>query len=255
MCDGEDSKTTETAGACSNSITYDHASEFAAAATTIGGTAYPANLYPTPYPGGGGSQNVPYFGFSLSSSTSSCTGCYWFNGNEVLCSEANGCTKATVATITSTTTLPPTTVTITVTPSAAADCAFWIDAGDPYEFEVYNIFGWATDNGDALHKQEKGCALLTDWDFTAGSGGAGAKAYLYLPFFIKSGCVERAIASGGGLKLQCSYKELTLNKKKRAQVAKSASFQTPSSTLAYSNSTSFPSAPSYVPQSWALRAV
>jgi hypothetical protein len=250
VCNGENRKITRTAGACSASVTFDFASEAAAAATIIGGTAYPANLYPTPVPGGG-KPNIPYFGFSLSSSTSSCTDCYWLNKRKVLCTEINGCTKATVTQSTATITLPPTTVTITASPSATADCAYWINAGDSYEFEVYNILGWAADGGDSLHHEEKGCGALTDWSFTAGSDTTRAKAYFYLPFFIKSGCVERAIVSGGGPKLQCSFEGHTFNKK-RAQVAESAIFHIPSSGPSYS---SFTTAPSYVPQSWAPGSV
>lgn len=145
--------------------------------------------------------------------------------------------------------MPPTTITVTVSPSATADCAYWIYAGIAYEFEIYNINGWATDDGDSLHKQEDGCGALTSWSFSPGSGGAGAMAYFFLPFFIKAGCVERAIVSSGGPKLQCAYQGVSY-KEKRAQAAQSASLQTPSSTPSYSYTSSFSSAPSYTPQTW-----
>ena len=78
-----------------------------------------------------------------------------------------------------------------------ADCAFW-DEALYWTFEVYNINGWGGNDGDSLHHQENGCGSLTGWSWTSGDAGNHQHAYFNLDFFIKSGCVERAIASAGG---------------------------------------------------------
>lgn len=95
-----------------------------------------------------------------------------------------------------------------------ADCAFW-DEALFWNFEVYNINGWAGDSGDSLHHQENGCGDLTGWSWTTGDAGNDQHAYFNLPFFIKAGCVERAIASAGGPSgLSCTGEGL--DKKRRA---------------------------------------
>lgn len=87
-----------------------------------------------------------------------------------------------------------------------AHCAFW-DEVLYWTFEVYNINGWAGNDGGGLHKQEKGCGDLTGWSWTAGDIGNDQHVYFNLPFTMKSGCVERAIASAGGPSgLSCSGK-------------------------------------------------
>ncbi|MCJ1450871.1 hypothetical protein MMC28_001205 [Mycoblastus sanguinarius] len=83
-------------------------------------------------------------------------------------------------------------------PPPSADCAFW-DEGWGWNFEVYNINGWSTDGGKGLHQQEDGCGTLTV---------SGGQAYFNLDYFIKSGCVERAIASAGGPKISCKSQGL-----------------------------------------------
>ncbi|KAI4202073.1 MAG: hypothetical protein LQ350_002862, partial [Teloschistes chrysophthalmus] len=80
------------------------------------------------------------------------------------------------------------------------DCAFWDEAWG-WKFEVYNINGWSTEGGPKLHKEEKGCGALTGWSYNQKS--SGGDAYFNLPFFIKDGCVERAIVSAGGPKIKC----------------------------------------------------
>lgn len=45
--------------------------------------------------------------------------------------------------------------------------------------------------------------LPSQWEWNARDGTTGASAWFYLPFFIKDGCVERAIASAGGPKISC----------------------------------------------------
>ncbi|KAL8959198.1 MAG: hypothetical protein Q9183_005679 [Haloplaca sp. 2 TL-2023] len=77
-----------------------------------------------------------------------------------------------------------------------ADCDFW-DKVLYWRFEIYNINGWAGDRGKALRKEEKGCGALTDWEWKV-DNDRYQRAYFNLPLTIKSGCVERAIASAGG---------------------------------------------------------
>ncbi|KAL9054764.1 MAG: hypothetical protein Q9162_003962 [Coniocarpon cinnabarinum] len=80
------------------------------------------------------------------------------------------------------------------TPSGS--CKLW-DTGVSYLIQVYDINTWGGD-GSGLKKQEKGCGALTDWDWVTGCDGDTSIAWFQLPFFIKSGCVERAIHSAGG---------------------------------------------------------
>ncbi|KAL8712969.1 MAG: hypothetical protein Q9220_002829 [cf. Caloplaca sp. 1 TL-2023] len=77
-----------------------------------------------------------------------------------------------------------------------ADCDFW-DEVLYWNFEVYNINGWAGDGGASLHQQEGGCKGLTGWEWHV-DNDRYQHAYFNLPFTIKSGCVERAIKSAGG---------------------------------------------------------
>ncbi|KAK1674893.1 hypothetical protein BDP55DRAFT_729137 [Colletotrichum godetiae] len=113
-------------------------------------------------------------------------------------------TITVIATSTKTTT-PTTTVTVVVEPTAKADCAYWITAFGWYTFEVYNIDGWSTDGGSRLKSEEKGCGALTGWDWRERTSSKYAGAYFNLPFFMKDGCVERAIVSAGGPKLSCDF--------------------------------------------------
>jgi hypothetical protein len=78
------------------------------------------------------------------------------------------------------------------------------DEGWGWTFEVYNIEGWATDGGSSLHTQEDGCGALTGWDWNAATNTEYAHVWFNLPFFIKAGCVERAIVSAGGPELSCA---------------------------------------------------
>lgn len=96
-----------------------------------------------------------------------------------------------------------------------------------YRFEVYNIKGWSADGGSGLHHQENGCGALTDWSWSDET--SGGQAYFNLPFFIKDGCVERAIVSAGGPKISCKghgFGKRSTNAKtveKRVDVAKHVS--------------------------------
>lgn len=88
-------------------------------------------------------------------------------------------------------------------PSHRASCAFW-DSIYAWTFEVYNIEGWAEgDHGQGLHDNENGCGALTGWDWHEPTGDKRAFVFFVLPFWMADGCVERAIASAGGPKIQC----------------------------------------------------
>lgn len=78
-----------------------------------------------------------------------------------------------------------------------ADCAFW-DEALFWTFEVYNINGWAGDNGNRLHDQENGYGDLAGYSCNIGTSGNHQHVYFNLPYFMKTGCAERAIASAGG---------------------------------------------------------
>lgn len=120
--------------------------------------------------------------------------------------------------------------------------------GIAYEFEVYNIAGWASDDGASLHTQEKGCGALTGWKFNAATSSSSGSAYFDLPFFIKSGCVERAIVSAGGPKLSCSFQGYIFPPpKKRQETTETTSL---SYTPSYSYSSSYSSIPLYTPMTW-----
>lgn len=90
------------------------------------------------------------------------------------------------------------------------------DEGWGWRFEVYNIENWATDGGDSLHKQESGCGKaggFTGWEWHPATSTSYAYAYFNLDFFIKSGCVERAIVSAGGPKISCTGHGLDLSRR------------------------------------------
>lgn len=86
--------------------------------------------------------------------------------------------------------------------TATAECRFW-DQALYYTFEIFNIDYWATDGGHSLHTQEDGCGDLTGWEWTAATSSSEARAYFNIDFFIKAGCVERAIVSAGGPRISC----------------------------------------------------
>ncbi|KAK7414094.1 hypothetical protein QQX98_007037 [Neonectria punicea] len=102
--------------------------------------------------------------------------------------------KTSTSTTTKTTELP--------TPTPTADGMFW-DMIFFYTFEIYNIEGWAMDGGDSLHDEERGCGALTGWDWNNATSDTAAYVYFNLPFFMKLGCVERAIVSAGGPSISC----------------------------------------------------
>ncbi|KAM5439760.1 putative chitinase [Microsporum ferrugineum] len=190
-----------------------------------------------PQPGGGSNNN----GDDGESSTSTPTGS---NGAhtilyETLADDAYPTTLADIAMlsslaseeislirsflgISSSTTKPTSTPTPTPPPKPTpkADCDFW-DEGWGWTFEIYNIDGWSMDKGDSLHHEEKGCGALTGWDYHEADSTTFAYTYFNLPFFIKDGCVERAIVSAGGPKISC--KGHSIFERKRSGVNSRAS--------------------------------
>ncbi|KAH6876559.1 hypothetical protein B0T10DRAFT_414348 [Thelonectria olida] len=117
-------------------------------------------------------------------------------------------TSAKPRTTLSTSTVPRKTVTVTAEPSQTptADCDFW-DAALFWYVEISNIKGWSEDGGDSLKDEEGGCGAMTDWHYTEATDDEGAFVHFNLPFTIKAGCVERAIVSAGGPKLECDGHE------------------------------------------------
>ncbi|KAK4194711.1 hypothetical protein QBC40DRAFT_290276 [Triangularia verruculosa] len=81
-------------------------------------------------------------------------------------------------------------------------CAFW----DAYFIMFhFNLYGIVDNNGwtNRVEGELRGCGALTDWKYQAKSGSVLANIWFNLPFFIKEGCVERAIVSAGGPKISC----------------------------------------------------
>ncbi|KAI8277403.1 hypothetical protein K4K60_006981 [Colletotrichum sp. SAR11_57] len=182
-CNGQDTATTTTPGSPECSMDPDIAAalsaEQAADQTMIDGKQIPLEFAPTnPSDYDGSTFTAKQFGLTE--------------------------TITVIATSTKTTT-PTTAVTVVVEPTAKADCAYWITAFGWYTFEVYNIDGWSTDGGSRLKSEEKGCGALTGWDWRERTSSKYAGAYFNLPFFMKDGCVERAIVSAGGPKLSCEF--------------------------------------------------
>lgn len=97
----------------------------------------------------------------------------------------------------------PKTTSATPTPTPHADCPFW-DELLAYEFEIYNIENWVTDGGKALKKQEDGCGTITGWSWKDATDTSDASVHFHIDFFIKSGCIERAIVSAGVPKISCA---------------------------------------------------
>ncbi|KAI0097394.1 hypothetical protein GGR51DRAFT_566603 [Nemania sp. FL0031] len=88
-------------------------------------------------------------------------------------------------------------------PPPTANCYFK-DALIGVTFKVLDINGWAGDKGETLLREERGCGALTDWHWV--DLNTGGQAIFLLPFFFKDGCVEDAIETAGGPRIQCHYK-------------------------------------------------
>ncbi|KAI0003190.1 hypothetical protein F4779DRAFT_602210 [Xylariaceae sp. FL0662B] len=193
--------------------------------------------------------------------TSNCHVCV-YEGENAQCSKIQGCTP------TSTVASTPTHTTVTVTPTA--DCVFWDEVWG-WRFEIFNIAYWATDGGRKLQDEENGCGDLTGWDWHSATSSSYPRAYFNIDFFIKAGCIERAVVSAGGPKISCNGKGVGIKKRslelnstakdgealrspserlRRAAVPVTASYLPPSSTPKYTYPASVTSTPAYVPMIW-----
>ncbi|KAM0427827.1 hypothetical protein ACHAPT_007284 [Fusarium lateritium] len=111
-------------------------------------------------------------------------------------------TTSTTSTTSSTTSTTSTTETPTPDPTPTAYCDIYA-AGVMWYVEITRIAGWAEDGGDKLEDEEGGCGAMTGWYWYGETKKWGTSVSFNLPFFIKEGCVERAIVSAGGPKLEC----------------------------------------------------
>lgn len=99
-----------------------------------------------------------------------------------------------------------------------------------YELLIFGIGDWVTDGGAALEKQEDGCGTVTFWTWTDATADAGASADFNIDFFIKSGCIERAIVSAGGPKISCQGQGLDDVKKRQELRERAAALSASSSS-------------------------
>lgn len=86
-----------------------------------------------------------------------------------------------------------------VQPSAL--CGMW-DAYIMWQFQIVAV-GWAEDGGKKLHKEMSGCGSIATWDWQEAHDGQAPRVDFTLPFLMKDGCVERAIVSAGGPRIEC----------------------------------------------------
>ncbi|KAL2678603.1 hypothetical protein Neosp_009352 [[Neocosmospora] mangrovei] len=110
----------------------------------------------------------------------------------------------TTTSMTSTSTTPRKTVTVTAEPepTPTAYCDVYA-AGLFWYVEITRIDGWSDDDGAKLKDEEGGCGAMTGWHWYGETEQWGTSVAFNLPFTIKAGCVERAIVSAGGPKLEC----------------------------------------------------
>ncbi|RMJ17640.1 hypothetical protein CDV36_002686 [Fusarium kuroshium] len=110
----------------------------------------------------------------------------------------------TTTSTTSTSTTPRQTVTVTAEPepTPTAYCDVYA-AGLFWYVEITRIDGWSDDEGAKLKDEEGGCGAMTGWYWYGETKKWGTSVAFNLPFTIKAGCVERAIVSAGGPKLEC----------------------------------------------------
>ncbi|GKU10636.1 unnamed protein product [Fusarium langsethiae] len=106
-----------------------------------------------------------------------------------------------------TSTKPRSTVTVTAEPDPTPEAkCYQMDADVYWIFEITDILNWADDGVAKLKKEESGCGAMTGWDWkSGGNGNMGHQVSFNLPFFMKSGCVERAIVSAGGPEIKCQW--------------------------------------------------
>ncbi|KAK8092913.1 glycoside hydrolase [Apiospora kogelbergensis] len=86
-----------------------------------------------------------------------------------------------------------------------AKCDYWYELS-LLHFRVSAIKNWAVeDRGRGLHDNENGCGALSGWSWYTLTENREPVVDFDLPLFMKEGCVERAIASAGGPKIECKY--------------------------------------------------
>ncbi|KAK3900007.1 hypothetical protein C8A05DRAFT_36365 [Staphylotrichum tortipilum] len=88
---------------------------------------------------------------------------------------------------------------IVVEPDTYAECAFW----DYLFFWHLNIYNIISNNGwfDRAETELRGSGALTGWEAQPRAGNTYARLWFNLPFWIKEGCMERALVSAGGPKI------------------------------------------------------
>ncbi|KAL8657667.1 MAG: hypothetical protein Q9226_001697 [Calogaya cf. arnoldii] len=118
------------------------------------------------------------------------------NGEVIACATSSVDTAKSSTACEGSSTVVGTVTSIAEAALPTANCDFW-DQVLYWNFEVYNINGWAGEGGGSLKTQEKGCGGLTGWEWHV-DNERYQHAYFNLPFTIKEGCVERAIKSAGG---------------------------------------------------------
>lgn len=135
-----------------------------------------------------------------------------FSADEALLSSIGADQDAFFSMLESSSSVTSTTTSISLTSSEvspqptqtpAANCAYSYDLF-LYRFWISNMVGsWVLDDeGEGLKHALKGCGAVTGWEWFKRDDGT-REGRLNLPLFIKEGCVERAIASAGGPKLEC----------------------------------------------------
>ncbi|TEY86654.1 hypothetical protein BOTCAL_0004g00080 [Botryotinia calthae] len=138
-----------------------------------------------------------------------------------------------------------------VTPTVVCD---YYDEGWGWTFKLTDIEYWSTDGGAALKKQEDGCGDVTGWSYTDATSSETAYASWNIDFFIKDGCVERAIVSAGGPKISCTGHSLSVRDSSTAKNSTDpagppvySAEQIAESKAAYANATTYIP---YVPMDW-----
>ncbi|KAL7620478.1 hypothetical protein AAE478_009473 [Parahypoxylon ruwenzoriense] len=163
-------------------------------------------------------------------------------------------------------------------PTRFIDCSFHGRDPDqgvtaPY-WHQYGLPGrvMRTDGGRKLRDEEDGRDAPTGWGWHSPTPSSYPLVYFNIDFFIKAGCIERAIVSASGPKISCECMGLDFKKRsrepepimvedggepgsraergRRAAVTVSASYPRPSSTPSYTYPASVTAMPVYVPMTW-----
>ncbi|KAI6756976.1 hypothetical protein HG530_011574 [Fusarium avenaceum] len=145
----------------------------------------------------------------------------WTVGETGIAPRAGGICRRPTASLT---TLSTSVISRTSSQSAATTTGL-----EPCLTDADNIQDWAEDGGESLEKEERGCGAIAKWDWKEGHTPS---VVFTLPFFMKAGCVERAIISAGGPELQCDghspWDELSLMAAKNANTPEQSTWKRPS---------------------------